>query len=120
MFVRHKMPKMRVKRHFIAVSTSCTVLLLAALAGVSPRLLADEPYAPSRDYDLQDIRTHLWLDADQRAVRGEVTEHVATLRDNVADLRFDSVDLRITSVTLDGKTAQFSTTPNELIVSLFH
>jgi aminopeptidase N len=78
---------------------------------------ADEPYARSRDYDLQDIRTHLWFNVEHRQVRGEVTEHIVTLRDKVSDLRFDSVDLKIKSVTVDGKAATFSTTQKQLIVS---
>jgi aminopeptidase N len=97
----------------------CALLSLAAVAGISAAR-ADEPYARSRDYELQDIRTHLWFDVEQQGIRGEVRERVAALRDGVSDLKFDSVDLDIKSVTVDGKAAKFSTTPNELIVSLDH
>ena len=79
---------------------------------------ADEPYARSRDYDLQNIRTHLWFDIEQRQVRGEVTESIAALRDNVSELKFDSVDLTIESVSVDGHAAKFSMTPNKLVVAL--
>jgi aminopeptidase N len=97
----------------------CALLSLTAFACVSTAR-ADEPYARSRDYELQDIRTHLWFDVEQRGIRGEVTERVTALRDGVSDLKFDSVDLDIRSVTVDGKAAKFSMTPNELIVSLDH
>ncbi len=93
-------------------------LLLAAALAIPSAGRADEPYARSRDYDLQDIRTHLWFDIDQRQVRGEVTESVAALRDNVSELQFDSVGLTIESVMLDGRTAKFSVTPDKLVVAL--
>jgi len=95
----------------------CALLLAAALA-IPSAGRADEPYARTRDYDLQDIRTHLWFDIEQRQVRGEVTESVAALRDNVAELQFDSVGLTIESVMVDGRTAKFSVTPNKLVVTL--
>jgi aminopeptidase N len=105
-------------RHF-PNAVLCVLLCLATLASARASR-ADEPYARSRDYELQDIRTHLWLDADQSRIRGEVTERIAALRDGVSDLKFDSVALDIRSVTVDGKTAKFSITPKELIVSLDH
>jgi len=80
--------------------------------------LADEPYARSKDYDLRDIRAHLWFDLDQRGIRGEVTEEIAALRDDVADLKLDSLGLAIESVTVDGKAAKFSTTASDLLISL--
>lgn len=92
-------------------------LLVAALAIPSPGR-ADEPYARSRDYDLQNIRTHLWFNIEQREVRGEVTESIAALRDNVSELKFDSVDLAIESVSVDGHAAKFSMTPKKLVVAL--
>ncbi len=106
------------RRHFPA-AVSRVLLLLAVLAIPSPAR-ADEPYARSRDYDLQNIRTHLWFDIEQRQVRGEVTESIAALRDNVSELKFDSVGLTIESVTVDGRTAKFSMTPNDLVVALEH
>ena len=79
---------------------------------------ADEPYAPSRDYDLRNVKTHLWFDTDQRKVRGEVTHTLAMLRDDLTQIGFDSVELKIAAVTLDGKDAKFSTTATALIVPL--
>jgi aminopeptidase N len=112
----------RTPRHPLPVLAAvfCCALLASAILAFAPATCADEPYAPSRDYDLQDIRTHLWFDIDKREVRGEVTEQVAALRDGVTELRFDSVGLAIQSVAVDGKTAKFSTTPKDLLVSLDH
>ena len=98
-------------------AVACTAgLLLVAIAAQSCR--ADEPYARSRDYALQDIRTHLWFDVDHRSVRGEVTESVSALRDDVSQFQLDSVDLKIESVQVDGKAARFAVDPKKLVVSL--
>ena len=95
------------------------VVLCVALMVSAPGR-ADEPYARSRDYDLQNVKTHLWFDTDQHKVRGEVTHSIAMLRDDVSQVKFDSVDLKIEAVTLDGKDAKFSTTDNDVIVPLEH
>jgi aminopeptidase N len=94
------------------------LLLIALLAAIPAPAHADEPYARSRDYDLQNIRTHLWFNVEQRAVRGEVTESIAIVREGVSDLTFDSVGLDIKTASVDGKDAKFSVTPNNLIVAL--
>ena len=99
--------------------TLCAVVLSTALLISAPGR-ADEPYARSRDYDLQNVKTHLWFDTDQRKVRGEVTHSIAMLRDDLSRVKFDSVDLKIEAVTLDGKDARFSATNADLIVSLEH
>ena len=92
----------------LAVCGTCA-LIFSILFAFPSRERADEPYARSRDYDLQNIRTHLWFDLDQRAIRGEATESISTLHDNVSQLKFDSVDLTIENVSVDGKPAKFST-----------
>jgi aminopeptidase N len=79
---------------------------------------ADQPYAPSRNYALQDIRTHLWFDLDRREVHGEVIESVSALRNDVSELSLDSVDLKIESVQVDGKAAKFAIDPKKLVVLL--
>ncbi len=111
------MSQARRHRRHLPAAISCVLLLLAALAIPSPAR-ADEPYARSRDYDLQNIRTHLWFDIEQRQVRGDVTESIMALRDNVSALKFDSVGLTIESVSVDGRTARFSITPSDLVVAL--
>jgi aminopeptidase N len=95
------------------VATLSVALLIPAASGAS-----DNPYAPSRDYDLQNVRTHLWFELDRHGVRGETTQSLSLLRDDVSILKFDSVDLDVSAVTLDGKTAQFKVVPNELDVTL--
>src|ERR1700722_16768266 len=93
--------------------------LVAAVLGLFPPLgRADEPYARSRDYDLRNVKTHLWFDTDQRKVRGEVTHSLSMFRDGLTQIKFDSVDLNIQAVTLDGHDAKFSVTPNNLSVQL--
>jgi aminopeptidase N len=87
---------------------------------ISPALHADDPFARSRDYDLQNVRAHLWFDLNQHKIRGEVNESVSALHDDVSQFKFDSVDLKIQSVAVDGKAAKFLTTANELVVSLEH
>jgi aminopeptidase N len=96
----------------------CAILLSVASLLLPALGRADEPYARSRDYDLQNVKTHLWFDTDQRKVRGEVTHTIAMLRDDLTQIQFDSVELKISTVTLDGKDAKFSTTDNALIVPL--
>ena len=103
-------------RRYLAL-VSCAFVLTAALL-FSAIARADEPYARSKDYDLQNVKTHLWFDVEQKKVRGEVTESISMLRDGTEKIKFDSVDLTIQKVTLDGKDAKFSTTDKELIVSL--
>ncbi|MGA7030395.1 MAG: M1 family aminopeptidase [Candidatus Acidiferrales bacterium] len=97
----------------------CAVLLSVALLTAAPGR-ADEPYARSRDYDLQNVKTHLWFDTEHRSVRGEVTHSIAMLRDDVSQVKFDSVELKIEAVTLDGKEAKFSVTDKDVIVPLEH
>ncbi len=99
-----------------AIRRALATAIIFTLFSIPSR--ADEPYARSRDYDLQNIRTHLWFDIDQRRVLGEVTESVSMLREQDSDLKLDSVGLDIKSVTLDGKDARFTVTPNKLVVTL--
>src|ERR1700734_1933132 len=97
---------------------ACCAFVLSAAFVFSAIVRADEPYARSKDYDLQNVKTHLWFDVEQKKVRGEVTETISMLRDGTEKIKFDSVDLTIHNVTLDGKDAKFATTDKELIVSL--
>jgi aminopeptidase N len=106
-----------VRRSSRCAMFACALLLSAAF--LFPLLgRADEPYARSRDYDLRNVKTHLWFDTDQRKVRGEVTHSISMFRDGVPQIKFDSVDLNIQVVTLDGKDAKFSLADNKLIVQL--
>ena len=92
------------------------VLLL--LAPIVPAARADQPFAPSRDYDLQNVRVELRFNLDQRQIVGQVTHTLTTLKDGLRTLDFDSVGLTILSASLDGKDARFSTDDAKLHVDL--
>ncbi|MFI5059403.1 MAG: M1 family aminopeptidase [Candidatus Acidiferrales bacterium] len=88
---------------------------------------ADEPYARSRDYDLQHSKIALRFDLDQKKVLGDVTHSLSILKDGVTKLAFDSAGLSIQSVSIgkitgDRKSAsaaaKFETTSDKLIVVL--
>src|SRR6266699_3422233 len=96
-------------------------LALAALLAIfiaAPKVGADEPYARSRDYDLQHSKIALRFDLDQKKVLGEVTHTVSILRDGSTKIAFDSVVLTIQSVTLNKAAAKFETSADKLIISL--
>ena len=95
----------------------CSALLFAA-ALLPWRTFADEPYARSRNYDLQHSKIVLRFDPAQKQVFGDVTHTITVLCDNTEKISFDSVDLIIHSVTVDRAPARFETTSSKLIVSL--
>lgn len=90
-----------------------TVILIL---GVAFSLQADEPYARSRDYDLQHSKIILSFDVEHKKVIGEVIHSVATLHDDVSKIAFDSVGLTIQSVTVNKTPAKFESTADKLIV----
>ena len=98
------------------------VPLLAAVLGVAVLLgavvRADRPYAPSRDYHLQNVRVSLHFDLDQRKVIGDVTHTLSTLRDGVTHLDFDCTELTVSSAHVDGKEAKFDLRDDKLRVQL--
>jgi aminopeptidase N len=98
-----------------------TSFFLLALAGpVALHLRADEPFARSRDYDLQNARIELRFDLDKRQLIGQVTHTLTTLKDGLRELDFDSVGLTIQGVRLDGQDAHFSNDEAKLHVDLTH
>jgi aminopeptidase N len=99
----------------------CCILLFTFLsAALIPALpgRADEPYARSRDYDLQHSRIALRFDLTQKKVFGEVTHSISILRDGTSRLEFDSAELSIKSIRVNKSTAPFETIPNKLLVTL--
>jgi aminopeptidase N len=94
------------------------MIVLAVLAIFAARARADEPYARSRDYDLQHSRIALRFDLDQKKIFGDVTHSLAIFRDGTAKVAFDSVGLTIQSVKVNKETAKFEVTAAKLIVSL--
>jgi len=100
-----------------------TFLLGAALCLVWQAFAAapargDEPYARSRDYDLQHSRVVLQFEPEQKKIVGDVTNSVALLRDGLEKISFDSVGLQIQSVRVNKNGAKFETTENKLVVTL--
>jgi aminopeptidase N len=90
------------------------VLLLSSVRGAR----ADEPYARSRDYDLQHSKIALRFDVRQKKVMGDVTHTILLLRNDLDSVWFDSVGLQIESVKLNKSEAKFRTTDTKLIVDL--
>jgi aminopeptidase N len=105
----------RIRIQFRAAA-ALVVCALAVLLSFPVR--ADEPYARTRDYDLQHSKIALKFDIDQRKVIGDVTHSVSILRENTTRLSFDSVGLTIQSVTVNKSVAKFETTSAKLLVTL--
>src|SRR5258705_3743400 len=93
-----------------------TVLLAIFIA--APQIRADEPYARSRDYDLQHSKIALRFDLDQKRVLGEVTHWLSILRGGSTKVFFDSVGLTIQSVTLNRAAIRFETSAVNQVVLL--
>jgi aminopeptidase N len=96
----------------LAVAASLVILSVTLL------LRADEPYARSRDYDLQHSRIALRFDLDHKKVLGDVTHTLTILRDSTAKIIFDSASLTIESVTVNKSAAKFETKDDKLIIPL--
>jgi aminopeptidase N len=104
-----------------AVRTRQIILAAAGLIAIpltAVRLRSDEPYARTRDYDLQHSKIALRFDLNQKKVLGDVSHTVAILRDGTSKIAFDSVGLTIQSVTVNKSPAKFETTPAKLLVPL--
>ena len=65
-------------------------VVLAVILAAALSVRADEPYARSRDYDLQHSKIVLRFDVDQKKVIGEVTHTLSVLRNNTSSIAFDS------------------------------
>jgi aminopeptidase N len=102
--------------HFRFRAAAPAVFVFAFLLSLPIR--ADEPYARTRDYDLQHSKIALRFDVDQRKVIGDVTHSVSILRENTTRLSFDSVGLTIQSVTVNKSPTKFETSSAKLLVSL--
>lgn len=97
---------------FVAVLSLFLVLL-----GATPLSHADEPFARSKDYDLEHSRISLRFDLDQKKVIGDVTHTLTILRDTQS-ITFDSAGLQIQSVTLNKLAATFETSEDKLRIAL--
>jgi aminopeptidase N len=92
----------------------CCLLWLALFQPVS---FADEPYARSKDYDLQHSRIALRFDLSEKKVFGDVTHDLTILRPT-SEIAFDSVGLSIEAVTVNKDKAKFETGKNKLVIPL--
>jgi aminopeptidase N len=108
-----KLPLKKARWH---VTLAAIFIATAALLGAVAR--ADRPYAPSRDYHLQNVRVALHFDLDQRKVLGDVTHTLSTLRDGVTHLDFDCAELTVSSARVNGKDAPFDLRDDKLHVQL--
>ncbi len=108
--------KSRWKKLRPRMSLAAALLGAALLLGGVAR--ADRPYAPSRDYDLQNVRVSLRFDIDQRKVMGDVTQTLSALRDGLTHLDFDCAELAVSSARVNGKDAAFDLHDNQLRVRL--
>ncbi len=112
---------MNIRSHRTTNRLRAAAALLAALLAVfvaTLQLRADEPYARSRDYDLQHSRIALRFDIEHKKVLGDVTHTLSILCDGTAKIAFDSVGLTIENVTVNKSPAKFETTADKLIVPL--
>lgn len=92
--------------------------VLLAIFAAAPQIFADEPYARSRDYDLQHSKISLRFDLEQKKVIGEVVHSLSILRDGTAKIVFDSAGLTIQKVTINKASAKFETSAEKLIIPL--
>jgi aminopeptidase N len=104
----------RAWRLFLRGAALCFVFLLVS----AMMLRADEPYARSKNYDLEHSKVAMKFVPEQRKVIGDVTHTLTLLRDGLETISFDSVGLQIESVRLNKGAAKFETTPNKLVVTL--
>src|SRR5712691_2566314 len=109
---------LRNTKHHLSHPAFIALAALLAIFIAAPQLPADEPYARSRDYDLQHSKIALRFDLDQKKVIGEVTHSLSILRDGTTKIAFDSVGLTIQSVTLNKASAKFETSADKLIIPL--
>src|SRR5262249_43730211 len=79
---------------------------------------ADEPFARSKDYDLQHSKIALKFDPDQKKVIGDVTHTLFILKEGTDKIWFDSVGLTIQSVAVNKSAVKFESKETKLIVPL--
>ena len=105
------MSKMRMS--VVRAAVMCTALLAMAVG-----MRADEPFARSRDYDLQHSKIALKFDLEQKKVIGDVTHTLSILKEGTEKIWFDSVGLTIQSVTVNKAAAKFESKDGRLTVPL--
>jgi aminopeptidase N len=111
-----KEPKRDLKLARLAEVVLAVALALAA--GVALPARGDEPYARSKDYDLQHSKIALKFDVEKKQVIGDVVHSLTILQEGTTKIWFDSVGLNIHTVTVNKAAAKFETTDDRLIVML--
>src|SRR5271166_6388384 len=91
--------------------------LFLVLLGATPPLHADEPFARSKDYDLEHSRIALRFNLEEKKVIGDVIHTLTILRDSPR-ITLDSAGLHIQSVTLNKAPATFETSEDKLRITL--
>jgi len=109
---------LHITSHLRSRSAFLALAALVAIFVAAPQLFADEPYARSRDYDLQHSKIALRFKLEQKKVLGEVTHSLSILRDGTPKIVFDSAGLTIQKVTVNKTAAKFETTAEKLIIPL--
>jgi aminopeptidase N len=109
---------MKSSRNWLRRHLYPAAILMGFVAFWGAAARADRPYAPSRDYHLQNVRVSLHFDLDQREVIGDVTHSLSALRDGLTQLDFDCADLTISSARVNGKDAAFDLRDDKLRVHL--
>jgi len=104
---------LKILTRVVRAAVACAALL--AMAGA---MRADEPFARSKDYDLQHSKIALKFDLEQKKVIGDVTHTLSILKEGTEKLWFDSVGLAIQSVTVNKAAAKFEAKDGRLIVPL--
>src|SRR6202165_3219540 len=110
-------PLRNANRHRSRPAFLALTVLLAIFIAAS-QLRADDPYAPSRDYDLQHSKIALRFDLDQKKVLGEVTHSLSILRGGSTKIAFYSVGLNIQRVRLNKDPAKCESSAYKLIIPL--
>ena len=103
----------KILKSAVRATLACVVLLGTAMA-----IRADEPFARSKDYDLQHSKIALKFDLEQKKVIGDVTHTLSILKEGTEKIWFDSVGLTIQSVTVNKAAAKFEAKDGRLIVPL--
>src|SRR5215470_8151298 len=115
----HEERRMKYGREKVCVrSMRLAALLCIVMLGGPFALRADEPYARSKNYDLQHSKIVLRFDLENKKVLGDVTHTIALLRENLDQVSFDSVGLQIQTVRINKGNAKFETTDKNLLVYL--
>jgi aminopeptidase N len=104
-------------RSSIAGVTGALFSVISLVSG-GMRARADEPFARSKDYDLQHSKVVLKFDVERQKVIGDVTHTINLYHNREGKVWFDSVGLEIQSVTVNNSPAKFETTDAKLYVSL--